>query len=279
MPCMREPVPVARPLNSQHYPWYDSVWLSAYQRAKAIIRRFAPARLAPFEQAFAVFQTRPDFKVQVLERTFSAETLDEIRRTAAALAPAQLEMHEARVFRRFVVHDHPFFNQLQQQAVELVSQLAGEPLEASYNFLSLYGPMGVCPLHLDAPMAKWTLDLCLAQSAPWPIHFGPVAPWPEPGDYGENWEQQVKATLAGLSTSHSLLPGQALLFSGSSQWHYRDLMPGHGPKRFCDLLFFHFIPRGTSELVDPANWARLFDLAELAVDVQPPLSAASSAGR
>ena len=28
-------------------------------------------------------------------------------------------------------------------------------------------------------------------------------------------------------------------------------------------LFFHFIPRGTAELVRPRNWARLFGIPEL----------------
>jgi hypothetical protein len=28
-------------------------------------------------------------------------------------------------------------------------------------------------------------------------------------------------------------------------------------------LFFHFIPRGTAELVKPQNWARLFGIPEL----------------
>lgn len=38
--------------------------------------------------------------------------------------------------------------------------------------------------------------------------------------------------------------------------------PGSG-RRHCDLLFFHFIPLGTRELVDPDNWARLFAIPEL----------------
>jgi hypothetical protein len=202
----------------------------------------------------------------LFDTVFDPATLDEKRRASANLAPGQLKMHEVRDFRRFLVHDHPLFNALQQRTVDLVSEAVGEPVEASYNFLSLYGPLGVCPLHLDAPFAKWTLDVCVDQSAPWPIHFGPVEPWPEPGSYGSGWESLIKREVGARFTSHALLPGQAVVFSGAAQWHYRDPMPQAPGKNFCDLLFFHFIPKGAAELVEPANWASLFDIPELAYE-------------
>lgn len=165
-----------------------------------------------------------------------------------------------------MVHDHPFFTELQERTVALVSEAAGEPVEASYNFLSLYGRLGVCPAHMDSPESKWTLDLCVNQSAPWPIHFSQVCPWPEsemgaPQD--ADWESQIKRSPSLHFTAHTLQPGQAALFSGSSQWHYRDAISKAPGGQVCDLLFFHFIPRGTAELVRPRNWARLFDIPEL----------------
>jgi hypothetical protein len=260
-------------MNSRDYPWYDSVWLSAYHQARATIAARAPGRLGDFDQALSIFRTRPAFKPCLLDSAFDADTLDDIRRATAALAPAQLELHEARSFRRFVVHDHPLFNALQQRIVDRVGEAVGEAVEASYNFLSLYGPLGVCPLHLDAPLAKWTLDLCIDQSDAWPIYFSPIVGWPRPGDYAHDWEDRVKREFAGAFTAHSLEPGQAVVFSGSSQWHYRDAMPGTGAKKFCDLLFFHFVPRGTLELSDPANWARLFGIPELAREARPAVAA------
>jgi len=253
---------MVRPAASEAYPWYDSVWLNAYQQARRILREVAPARLPDFEAAIRVFRTREDYRVPSFDALFDAATLDEIRHIAATLSPAQLEMHEAREFRRFVVHDHPRFTELHGGLVQRMSEAAGEPLEASYNFLSLYGAAGVCPLHLDAPLAKYTLDLCLAQSAPWPIHFSPVVPWPEPGGFSPGWERRVRSEVP--FESFTLAPGQAILFSGSSQWHYRDPMPEVPGRRFCDLLFFHFRPAGTAELVRPKNWARLFGVPELA---------------
>lgn len=35
-------------------------------------------------------------------------------------------------------------------------------------------------------------------------------------------------------------------------------------RRFCELLFFHFIPAGTRDLVMPSNWARIFGVPQLA---------------
>ena len=60
------------------------------------------------------------------------------------------------------------------------------------------------------------------------------------------------------------MEGDAVVFSGSNQWHYRDALPKGPGRRFCDLLFLHYIPRGTSDLVAPKNWARIFDVADLA---------------
>lgn len=189
-----------------------------------------------------------------------------IRRVTASLKPTDVELHEARQFGRFVVHNHPFLTELQQRTVPWVSRLAGEPIETGYNFLSLYTSRGVCAVHMDAPRAKWTLDLCIDQSGPWPIYLSEVQPWPDAGAKPwreEGWEGRLKESLSLQFTPFTLEPGKAIFFSGSSQWHYRDPLPEAAGKQFCTLLFFHFIPKGTAELVRPDNWARLFDLSEL----------------
>lgn len=164
----------SRPARSESYPWYDSHWLAEYARCTALIQRVKPEALPEFVEALHIFQTRPDFQVRVLDRVFDAAELREIGRQVAALQPTDLELHEARSFGRFVVHNHPYFTELQQRTVPLMSEVVGEDVEVSYNFLSLYGALGVCPPHLDAPNAKWTLDLCLNQSGPWPIYISQV---------------------------------------------------------------------------------------------------------
>ena len=256
----------ARPSGSRLYPWYDSVWLSTYEEAKAIIRAVRPDALPTFVDEFRGLHTRLDFKVKFLEQPFDDAVLAEIRSVTASLRPTDLKLHEARSFGRFVVHDHPFFAELQQRTIPWVSEIVGEPVEAHYNFLSLYTSKGVCAVHMDAPEAKWTLDLCIDQAAPWPIYFSEVQPWPDSAlEAWKNggWENNIKQSKSLEFTPYTLRPGQAVIFSGSSQWHYRDPMPEAGGKQFCTLLFFHFIPKGTAELVRPRNWARLFGIAEL----------------
>ena len=253
-----------RPAKSRRYPWYDSVWLEQYTEAKSLIREIKPSALADFVDAFRILHTRPDFRVKQIARPFNAETFAEIKRVAATLGPSQLELHEARTFGRFVVHDHPFFAEVQQRMVPFMSEIVGEPVGVSYNFASLYTTRGVCPVHMDAPSAKWTLDLCIDQTSPWPIHFSEVQPWPDAESVQwshEGWEEQIKR--ANRFTPYAMEPGNAIAFSGSSQWHYRDAMPGADSKQSCTLLFLHFIPRGTSDLVRAKHWARYFGIPEL----------------
>jgi hypothetical protein len=256
----------ARPYNSRLYPWYDSVWLTKYEEAKAILRSERPDALQAFVDAFRISHTRPDFKVKFLEQPFDGATLAEIRRVTASLRPTDLELHEARQFGRFVVHDHPFFTELQQRTVPWVSEVVGDAVETSYNFLSLYTSKGVCAVHMDAPRAKWTLDLCIDQGAAWPIYLSEVQPWPDPLAEEwrrEGWENRIKQSASLEFTPYTLEPGQAVIFSGSSQWHYRDPMPKASGKQFCTLLFLHYIPKGAAELIRPNTWARLFGIPEL----------------
>jgi hypothetical protein len=252
-----------RPQASPDFPWYDSLWLSAFERARATIAQVAPARIEEFEHAFDVLRTDSNFEPRLLPGLFDADRMERIVSVTTALAPAQLEMHEARMFKRFVVHNHPEFTRLQSEILAAVGEAAGELLEPAYNFLSLYGPQGVCPLHMDSPQAKWTLDLCIRQHAPWEIHFSPVVPWPSTGSYSSTWEVELRESLRGQTRSFAPQPGEAILFSGSSQWHFRDPIPADDQQAFCDLLFFHFIPLGTAELVKPESWARLFGIPEL----------------
>jgi hypothetical protein len=248
------------------FPWYDSSWLATYVRAKSWIARTHPALLAEFEARLAPLRTDPDFKIRQIREVFDEDTLRKIRRTIRDLKPAQLELHEARNFGRFIVHDHPYITELQQGLVELVGEAVGERVEPSYNFLSLYSKAGVCGVHLDAPSAKWTLDVCIEQSTDWPIHFSQIVPWPEENVYaGPDWQERAKRDPRLRFTATWLTPGSAVAFSGSSQWHYRDPLPrAAGSGNFSNLVFFHFIPHGTSEVVEPRNWPSLLDLPGLA---------------
>jgi hypothetical protein len=251
--------------GKQTYPWYDSFWLTKYQGAKDVIQRVRPEKLPAFVAALSGLRTRPGFRTTTIPGLFDDATLATIKQTINTFQLTNLELHELKKFGRFVVHDHPVITELQKKTIHLVSEAVGEPVEASYNFVSLYKKVGVCPIHMDAPQAKWTLDLCIEQSAPWPIHVSQVVPWPEGLTIKEDdWEGAIKESPDYEFTSYTLEPGDALIFSGSSQWHYRDPLQLDGKEHFCSLVFFHFVPKGMLETVRPENWARIFGIPELA---------------
>ena len=249
------------------YPWYDSRWLQKYKLACRAIRSHHPGRLQEFKNAFNALRTRSDFKTLEYKSIFDESTLARIREIIKSIRPTEIEWHELRDFRRFILHDHPYMTMLQHNLIDLVSEGAGEEVEPAYNFLCLYRSGGVCKVHMDAPVAKWTLDVCIEQDEPWPIYLSQVLDWPE--NYIQprgDWEKQIKMSCANEFDSYSLDAGTGILFSGSSQWHYRDKKPmSSSPKLspFCDLIFFHYIPVGMSEIVKPMNWHRIFDLPEL----------------
>ncbi len=257
---MQETVDAAPALD-----WYDSIWLRQYFEARDIITKVAPHRLKEFEAAMSVFKADPAFKVKYVTQFLDATKLEELREVIAAIPRDHLELHEVRKFGRLIVHDWPPFTQMQNEITDFVSELAGEQVEPRYNFLSLYSRRGICEPHLDTPSAKWTFDLCISQSEPWPISFTSIIDWPDsPEELVDDW----RAVKAGRSshevTTLALQEGDALLFTGANQWHWRDQIPGAQARAFCDLLFFHFIPAGTHDLVRARNWAGMFDIPELA---------------
>jgi len=151
-----------------------------------------------------------------------------------------------------------------------MSEWIGEEVQACYNFLSLYNNLGVCEPHMDAPQAKWTLDYCIRQSEPWPISFSQIIDWPSPWEGSfEHWSQKILDDSACRFTDHTLQEREALVFSGSSQWHYRNRISRSKDENFCHLVFFHFIPKGQRLLVDPGNWAEIFSLPALAEICKP----------
>jgi hypothetical protein len=131
--------------------WYDSVWLEKYLAAKEVIARVAPSRLQEFVDSFRVLRTDPSFCVKDLPGLLSAEMLATIKSIVRSIPMAAMEMHEIKRFGRMVVHNHPPFTEMQRGLVDKISDVAGETVEPSYNFLCLYTRMGICEPHLDAP--------------------------------------------------------------------------------------------------------------------------------
>lgn len=233
------------------FPWYDSDWLNSYEAFK---RGLGQTEKSEFEKALSVFKTSKDFKVIVLKSFLKPDLLLEMKRRISEIQMKTYEFHEFESFGRYVVHNDDFFNQLQERFKTEVTKQVGEELDTSYNFLSLYKSAGQCPPHMDAPLAKWTLDICIDQSQPWPIYFSDIQDWPQsslsykvPG-----WEKRLQTQLD--FKEYRLEPGDAIIFSGSSQWHMRQKLKTADSNFFCHLIFFHYIPKGSQELLDPDQW-------------------------
>ena len=75
------------------------------------------------------------------------------------------------------------------------------------------------------------------------------------------WAEEIRA--ATTFARYTMSSGEAIIFGGSSQWHYRAPMPQATRDGFCTLLFFHFVPAGSSALSQPENWADIFGVPEL----------------
>jgi hypothetical protein len=248
----------------RRYPWYDCNWLRKYSAAKEFMEHLRPERLSNFVEALAPLRTRSSFSTRELKAVFDGARLGEVREIVHGIAADTLEAHESELFGRAIVHDLPPFIALQQQLEPLVGEIVGEPVESSYNFLSLYSRLGACEPHMDSPIAKWTFDICIEQSRVWSLYLSQVVDWPETfAATSENWRREIVDDPALTFTQFKLEPGDAVVFSGSSQWHYREPLRRPRPNDFCNLLFFHFLPRGMRETARAANWPRLFEVEEL----------------
>lgn len=243
--------------------WYDANFLILFEAAKMLLGYTNPDRAAGFAAAFAPLRTNPGFRPGLIPGLLDAGQLKSLRDAIADAGSDLLERHETTMFGRTVLHNLPAIDPLHRELAERVGKLAGEPVTPAYSFVSLYGCQGSLPPHLDEPVSKWTIDICIDQNVEWPIHFSRVTDWPTAAQMQEAGPPQPGDPDLGFR-SVTLHPGDAVLFSGSAQWHYRDPMPDQ-KAGFCHLLFLHYHPQGTEALVYPERWADHFGLPELAV--------------
>jgi len=251
-------------MRTPEYPWYDASWLMMFNSARALLAERYPDRLDEFESAFEGLRTRPDFETVRLNGLLDEHDLQKCREQIAVLNPDELDKREFFQFGRVIKHDLPLFVEMQNRLADRVSELVGEELEPSYNFLSLYNNFGICDLHLDAPNVKWTLDICIEQTAEWPLNVSEVVPWPETANLDkDDWAEKLIFSENVQFSQYTHQPGDGVLFSGSSQWHYRDRIPNQAPQNLVHLIFFHYFPKGMRELVFPECWADRFEIPDL----------------
>lgn len=242
--------------------WYDSDFLRRVEIARHYLARVRPDALAAFVEGLAPLQPAPDWREILIDDVFDAMTVRKIIEVSRAARPdtSDWQAEENAAFGRTVLWDVPYFRDLQDSLCARISGMVGRALVPTYNFLSLYGAHGKCDVHMDHPDAMYTFDYCIEQDAVWPIHVSRVTPWPSGRQIAEFTPERVIADPDLAFRDHRLQPNQALLFNGSSQWHYRRPKTSGG---FCHLLFFHYSPAGCEDLVRPERWAVCFGVPEL----------------
>lgn len=248
--------------EANRFNWYDSHFLRRFEAAKRFLAVVDPERLAEFSESFQRLRTRPDFTVKRIDSVFDSRTFDQIIETVHTLPYVAFEHYESGTFGRSLLRRYPFFTELQATLTARVSELVGEAVSPSYNFLSLYRGVGRCDPHLDEPISKWTLDICIEQSVEWPIFFSQVTDWPSARAEIPSTIEELRAEPDLEFESVVLSPNQGAIFSGSAQWHFREPAAG-GRFDYCHLLFFHYLPEGSEPLADPKQWAAHFDIPEL----------------
>lgn len=150
-------------------------------------------------------------------------------------------------FVRTYAHNVPFFVKIHQQLADLASDIFGEKVKPSYCFLSMYKDNGICPLHIDRPQCRYTIDYLIRQDQekPWPIHIGDHMTDEQRqalDESGEGHPKDDEAIEARIKAENwhtvELAPNDAICYSGTHSWHYRS----QRLSGTADLVFFHFVP-------------------------------------
>ncbi len=141
-----------------------------------------------------------------------------------ALGDGQVELRAA-------IHNEPAVASLHQALAAIVSRVAGEPLLASYCYLSCYEAGATLPPHKDRPQCSYNLSLVLDMQGP----TGEPEPWP------------IWLEVEGRPEAVLLAVGDGLTYSGTELLHWREALPAGHRALVC---FFHFVPTGFGGSLD-----------------------------
>jgi len=118
----------------------------------------------------------------------------------------------------------PLMRLIHQATEKLVNQLVDEPLKTSYSFTAAYETGTCLPRHTDRPQCVYNISLMLGSN-------------PTNADLGQ-WPLFV--THQGQTYTFDLGHGDAVLYSGVRDLHWRDWMPTHIAMTLG--VFFHYVP-------------------------------------
>ena len=189
-------------------------------------------------------------KPLVVRDLFDKETYDTILRFMKDWVPTvrldsdRTQPDSPNKFGRRYAHNVGFFVNIHRQLTDYASELFGEKVKPSYVFLSMYDKGGQCPLHIDRPQCRYTIDYLIQQeqSEPWPIAIGPQMPDKELKNIKQTHPQTPEERQEVIDsvdwTIAELQPNDAVCYSGTNAWHYRP----EASKGTADLVFFHFVP-------------------------------------
>lgn len=146
-------------------------------------------------------------------------------------------------FNRQYAHNPPLLVKIHSQLTEFASEQFEEKLKPSYAFLSIYNEQGVCPLHIDRPQCYRTIDYLVSQKVNngWPLYISKSFERNEIKDSKilPETEQEIEEIKKSFEWNEIILnPNDAVLYSGTHQWHYRNKIDGET----ATLIFFHFVP-------------------------------------
>lgn len=185
--------------------------------------------------------------VKVVRGLFDQDTHEQIVSFVEHRSRLLPLVRDESLFIRHSANDVPFFTAIHRQLVEFASDLFGEQVKPSYSFLALYGDGGTCPVHVDRPQCRYTIDYLIRQTQldPWPICI--AEPFDDDkrneierthGMFPDDEDQRNRLFRDESWQEVDLCPNDAVCYSGTHSWHYR-------PNKLngtADLVFFHFVP-------------------------------------
>lgn len=126
--------------------------------------------------------------------------------------------------KRSSVNNMPLMRLIHQSSEKLVNSLIPERVKTSYSFCAAYEPGSNLPAHTDRPQCVYNISLMLG-SVPFRAS---LSGWPLYIKHGEE------------TTAVALEVGDAVLYSGTRDLHWREVMPSN--LELVLGVFLHFVP-------------------------------------